>query len=67
MALVRTYVSEERIAPIIRVIRIGKLGTALGWKFYVPPKYRLLQETHNVTSQKTAFFIVIAVETSNLT
>jgi hypothetical protein len=28
-ALVRTGVSEERIASIIRVTRIGKLGTTL--------------------------------------
>jgi hypothetical protein len=31
------------------------------------PKRRLLQEPHGVTSQKTAFFIVTAVKTSNLT
>jgi hypothetical protein len=30
---------------------------------YVPPERRLLQEPHGVTSQKTAFFIVIAVKT----
>jgi hypothetical protein len=29
MALVRTDVSEERIASIIRVTRIGELGTTL--------------------------------------
>jgi hypothetical protein len=29
MALVRTDVSEEHIASIIRVIRIGELGTTL--------------------------------------
>jgi hypothetical protein len=29
VALVRTDVSEERITPIIRVTRIGKLGTTL--------------------------------------
>jgi hypothetical protein len=29
VALVRTYVLEERSASIIRVIRIGELGTAL--------------------------------------
>jgi hypothetical protein len=32
-----------------------------------PPKRRLLQEIHGVTLQKTAFFIVAAVKTSNLT
>jgi hypothetical protein len=33
---------------------------------YVPPKRLFLQEPHSVTSQKTAFFIVITVKTSNL-
>jgi hypothetical protein len=40
---------------------------SLWWKRYVPPKRRLLQEPHGVISQKTAFFIAIAVQTSNLT
>jgi hypothetical protein len=34
---------------------------------YVPPKLRLLQVPHGVTSQKTPFFVVTAVKTSNLT
>jgi hypothetical protein len=50
VALVRTDVSEESGASIIRVTRIGELGTP-----------------HGVTSQKTAFIIVTAVKTSNLT
>jgi hypothetical protein len=33
----------------------------------LPPKRRFLQEPHGVTSQKTPFFIVTAVKTSNLT
>jgi hypothetical protein len=37
------------------------------WRRYVPSKRRLLQEPHGITSQKTPFFIVTAVETSNLT
>jgi hypothetical protein len=36
-----------------------------GAKFH--PKRRLLKEPHGVTSQKTPFFIVAAVKTSNLT
>jgi hypothetical protein len=32
-----------------------------------PPKRRFLQEPHGVTTQKTPFFIVTAVKTSNLT
>jgi hypothetical protein len=35
--------------------------------YYIPLKRRFLQEAHGVTSQKTAFFIVTAVKTSNLT
>jgi hypothetical protein len=33
----------------------------------VPPKRRFLQEPHGITTQKTPFFIVTAVKTSNLT
>jgi hypothetical protein len=33
----------------------------------VPPKRRFLQEPHGVTTQKTPFFIVTTVKTSNLT
>jgi hypothetical protein len=33
----------------------------------VPPKHRFLQEPHGITSYKTAFVIVTAVETSNVT
>jgi hypothetical protein len=33
----------------------------------VPPKLRILQEPHGVTSHKIPFFIVTAVKTSNLT
>jgi hypothetical protein len=57
MALARTDVSEELSASFIRVTRIGG----------VPPKRRFLQEPYGVTSQKTQFFIVTAVKTSNLT
>jgi hypothetical protein len=32
-----------------------------------PPKRRFTQDLHSATSQKTAFFIVTAVKTSNLT
>jgi hypothetical protein len=36
-------------------------------KYKVPPKRWFLQEPQGVTSQKTPFFIVTAMETSNLT
>jgi hypothetical protein len=57
VALVRIDVSEELSASFIRVTRIGELGTT---------KCRFLQEPHDVTSQKTPFFIVTAVKTSDL-
>jgi hypothetical protein len=71
VALPRTDVSEECINSIIRVKRISKLGTlavtnnrnTLGRNI----KRRVLQEPYGVTSQKTPFFIVTAVKTSNLT
>jgi hypothetical protein len=36
------------------------------WRRYVLPKPQFLQELHSVTSQKTEFFIVTAVKTTNL-
>jgi hypothetical protein len=76
---VRTDVSKELSAPIIRVTRISELGTTLTVTSNRPTLRRNtkmtlssyqtsdLQEPHGVTSQKTAFFIVTAVKTSNLT
>jgi hypothetical protein len=63
VALVRTDVSEEPSASIIRVTRLSELGTTLA----ISSNRRFLQEPHGLTSQKTAFFIVTAVKTSNLT
>jgi hypothetical protein len=37
------------------------------WIWYVLPKRRFLQEPHCVTSHNTAFFVVTAAKTSNLT
>jgi hypothetical protein len=87
--LVRTDLSEERIASILRVEKstseepawaVGcslqspaHAGSSLEdfppwrWRPYVPPKGWLTQDLHGATSQKTAFFIVTAVITSNLT
>jgi hypothetical protein len=59
MAVVRTGVSEERISSIIREERISELGTTLAVNYIYKP--------HCVTSQRTAFFIITAAETSNLT
>jgi hypothetical protein len=65
VALVRTDVSEELSASIIRVTRIGELGTTLA----VTSNRRMLrrnislQEPRGVTSPKTPFLIVTAVKT----
>jgi hypothetical protein len=71
VVLVRTDVSEELGAFFIRVTRIGVLGTTLAvtsnGRTLNSSETRFLQEPHGVTSQKTAFFIVTAVKTSNLT
>jgi hypothetical protein len=61
VAPVRTDVSEECFASIIRLIRIGELGKlALNSNGstlqYVPPKRRFSREPHGVTFQKMEFF-----------
>jgi hypothetical protein len=70
VALVRTDVSEELSASFIRVTRIGELGTTLAVTSNRRTLRRytkwFLQEPHGVTSQKTPFFIVTTVKTSNL-
>jgi hypothetical protein len=111
VALVRTEVSEELVASIIRATRIDELGTTLAvisnrrtlrrntescivfvflrsvlWLLVtanvvpsslilvalieeaeVPAKNRFLQELQGLTSQKTPFLIVTALNNSNLT
>jgi hypothetical protein len=47
--------------------RVALVRTDVSEELTTPPKRRLLQEPHGVTSQKTQFFIVTAVKTSNLT
>jgi hypothetical protein len=46
--LVRTDVSDKHVATIIRTLAVTSLKS--------PPKRLFLQESHGVTSQKTAFF-----------
>jgi hypothetical protein len=64
VVLIRTDVSEECSTSITRVTRIVEIGTR---RIYFPLKHRFLQDLYVVTSQKTAFFVVTAVKTSNLT
>jgi hypothetical protein len=65
LALVKTDVSEDRIASIIKVTRINELGERLAVtsnrrtlrkNTYFPTKRRFLQEPYGIKSQKTAFF-----------
>jgi hypothetical protein len=56
VVLVGTDVSEEHITPILKVKIINKLKQVS----------QFLKEPHGDTSQKTTFFIVTAVKTSNL-
>jgi hypothetical protein len=59
-----TDLSEERIASIFK---IGKPQARNQREQVAAPKRRFTQDLHGATSQKTAFFIVTAVKTSNLT
>jgi hypothetical protein len=66
----KNHVSEESGPSFIRVTKIGELGTtqaATSNRRTLRSVRRFLQEPHGVTTQKTPFFIVTAVETSNLT
>jgi hypothetical protein len=66
--LASTDVSEELIASIFRVEKSASGEPAwAGPAGYVPPKRRLTQDLHSVTSQKTTLFIVTAVKASNHT
>jgi hypothetical protein len=73
VALVRFDVSEELGSSFFRVTRIGELAPSsptlvtLMKEPLSSSKRRFLQEPHRVTSQKTPFFLVTAVKTSNLT
>jgi hypothetical protein len=79
VALVRTDVSEEISTSFIRVTRIGELGTTLALLLFTDSCHpdeggaKLFRNVGSykshmaLTSQKTPFFIVTAVKTSNLT
>jgi hypothetical protein len=64
--LVWTDVSEESIVSIFKV-PLSRIFLPWRWRRYVPSKRPFTQDPHGATSQKTAFFIVTAVKTSNLT
>jgi hypothetical protein len=64
---VSTDVSEEHIASILRVEKMGSARNPCEGRWrYVPPKRGLtLNVLHGVTSQKMVLFITTAVGTSN--
>jgi hypothetical protein len=66
VGLVRTDVSEELTATIIRLTRIGELGTTLApaAEKLIFSETLVLQEPHGVTSQKTAFFKLFFIKYS---
>jgi hypothetical protein len=54
------------VAPALLVrSRISSCLLPWRWRPYVPPKRRITQFLHGTTSQKTSFFIVTAMKTSN--
>jgi hypothetical protein len=68
--LVWTDVSEEFIAIccfLLTLVPRSRIFLPRRWRQYVPPKRRFTQKLHGATSQKTVFFIVTAVKTSNPT
>jgi hypothetical protein len=74
-SMITVIIMRKLGTTLAGTINRSKLLTLLGrwffshwwWRRYVPPKSRFLQEPPGVTSQKAAFFIVTAVQNSNLT
>jgi hypothetical protein len=66
--LVWSDVSEERgCSHLLTLVPRSWIFPPWRWRWCVPPKRRFTQDLHGATSQKTTFFIVTAVKTSNLT
>jgi hypothetical protein len=59
--------SACRLLVTARVVPSSPILVTLMKEALSSPKRQFLQESHGVTSQKTAFFIVTAVKISNLT
>jgi hypothetical protein len=67
VALVRIDVLEELSAITAGVVPSSPILVTLMKEVLSPLKRRFLQEPHGATSQKMPFFIVTAMNTSNLT
>jgi hypothetical protein len=61
VALVRTDVSEECTASIIRVTRIGELGTVLAKKVFIHSVFQLLVTANVVPSLPILVTLMMAV------
>jgi hypothetical protein len=59
--------SVSRLLLWLMLFLVHQFLSPWWWRCQVPPKRRFLQEPHDITSQKMAFFIVTTVKTSNLT
>jgi hypothetical protein len=59
--------SVRRLLVTASVVPSSPIFVTLMKEALSSPKRRFLQEPHGVTSQKTPFFIVTTVKTSNLT
>jgi hypothetical protein len=74
VTLVRNDVSElvflrsmRRLLVSLTLFLVHRFLSPWWWRRWVPPKRRFIQDPHDVTSLKTALFIVTAVKISNLT
>jgi hypothetical protein len=59
--------SQGVCSHLLMMVPPSRIFLPWTWWRYILLKDRFTQELHGVTSQKTAFFIVTAVKTSNLT
>jgi hypothetical protein len=63
----RRFGGMYRCSRLLTLVTRSRIFLPRRWRRYVPLKRRFTQDLHGATSQKTAFFIVTAVKTSNLT
>jgi hypothetical protein len=67
LGLLETLRSNDSVCShLLTLVPRSRIFLSWRWRRYVPPKCRFIQDLHSATSQKTAFFVVTAVKTSNL-
>jgi hypothetical protein len=62
----RAWTDVRRNSHLLRLVPRSRTFLPWRWGRYFPPKSRFTQDLHGIISQKTAFFLVTAVKTSNL-